>query len=131
MPRLPKPAFPALALAGAAGLAAVAAPPFASAAINSDLAIEAGQTFVLGGGQRGAFSVAGENTGPVAVTVLARGEAETVRVGTVAPGAGFRHDFARGEAALLRNTSDSEAARVKVRITGSTGNLGMGYVDNR
>lgn len=130
MPRLSQSVLPALALAGGVGCAAVAVPPVASAAINSNLAIEAGQTFVLGGGQRGAFSVAGENTGPVAVAVLARGAEETVRVGTVAPGAEFSHDFARGEAALLRNTSDSQAAQVKVRITGSTGDLGMGYVPN-
>jgi hypothetical protein len=130
MPAYFRSVLPALALTGvlasAAGLSAVAA----SAAINSNLAIEAGQTFVLGGGQRGAFSVKGENVGPVAVEVLARDGETRIPVGTVAPGAEFSHDFARGEAALLRNSSSSEAARVKVRITGSTGNLGMGYVPN-
>ncbi|MEQ8411395.1 MAG: hypothetical protein RIB52_07555 [Erythrobacter sp.] len=126
MPDLAKAVLSALALAGGAGLVAVAA----SAAINSNLAIEAGQTFVLGGGQRGAFSVSGENVGPVAVEVLARDGEERVSVGTVAPGVEFQHDFARGEAALLRNTSQEQGARVKVRITGSTGNLGMGYVPN-
>ena len=35
--------------------------------INSNLQIEAGQTFELGGGQEGAFTVTGRNTGPVAV----------------------------------------------------------------
>lgn len=118
--------LPGLALAGAA-LGAVAA----GAAINSNLSIEAGQTFVLGGGQRGAFAVKGANTGPVAVEVLARDGDTRTAIATVAPGAEFSHDFARGEAALLRNTSDAEAARVKVRITGSTGNLGMGHIDNR
>lgn len=126
MPAFTKFVLPALALSGAAGLTAFAA----RAAINSDLGIEAGQTFVLGGGQRGAFSVKGENVGPVAVEVLARDGETRIPVGTVAPGAQFRHDFARGEAALLRNTSDSEAAKVRVRITGSTGTLGMGYVPN-
>ena len=67
-------------------LAASALAVAASAAINSNLTIPAGETFALGGGQEGSFTVTGRNTGPVAVEVL------------------------------------------KLKITGDTAALGMGYV---
>jgi len=51
--------------------------------INSGLRIEAGQTFALGGGQRGGFTVSGRNTGTVAVVVLAKGEGAAVVKGRV------------------------------------------------
>lgn len=118
---------PILALAAAIGLAAAA-----NAAITSNLQIEAGETFVLGGGQKGSFTVAGRNTGSVPVEVLgkAEGAAVGVRRGIAAPGAMLDATFATGEAALLRNTSDSKSARLKLTITGDTASLGMGYVPN-
>lgn len=111
------------ALAAAAALGASAA----VAAINSNLYIEPAKTFVLGGGQRGAFTVSGENLGSVAVEVLARDDGADSVIATIAPGERFEQPFARGEGALLRNTSRSQQAHVKVRVTGSTGNLGMRY----
>ena len=132
---LTRPTFPRIPLAAALALAGVAAlgTPFAAtalAAINSNLSIEPAQTFILGGGQRGAFTVSGENTGPVAVEVLARDDTGDTAVATLAPGARFEQPFARGEGALLRNTSRTATAQVKVRVTGDTGNLGMRYTPN-
>ena len=74
--------------AGLLAFAIAGAVPVAAGTINSNLQIEAGKTFELGGGQEGAFIVTGRNTGPVSVEVLGKpeGGAAVVR-GTVAPGA--------------------------------------------
>lgn len=119
-----------LGLVAAIGVACAAVA--ASAAINSNLTIEAGQTFELGGGQEGSFTVTGRNTGPVAVEVLgkAEGAAAGVMRATVAPGASLEATFASGEMALLRNTSATREATLKLTITGDTASLGMGYVPN-
>jgi len=98
--------------------------------INSGLRIEAGQTFALGGGQRGSFTVSGRNTGPVAVVVLAKGESAAVVKGRVEPGARVDAAFGPGEMALLRNTSDTRTARLKLKISGDTAALGMTYSAN-
>jgi len=100
--------------------------------INSNLQIEAGETFELGGGQEGGFTVTGRNTGPVAVEVLgmAEGAAAGVSRGTVAPGGDVKASFAPGEMALLRNTSGSKTARLKLKISGDTASLGMSYSPN-
>lgn len=100
--------------------------------INSGLQIEAGQTFALGGGQEGSFTVTGRNTGPVAVLVFARaeGNAPPVAKGRVEPGAAVDARFASGEMALLRNTSATQTARMKLKIRGDTASLGMTYSAN-
>ncbi len=100
--------------------------------INSDLQIEAGQTFELGGGQEGSFTVTGRNSGPVAVLVFARaeGNAPPVAKGRVEPGAAVDTRFESGEMALLRNTSATQTARMKLKISGDTSSLGMGYSAN-
>lgn len=99
--------------------------------ITSGLQIEPGQTFELGGGQPGGFEVTGRNSGKVAVVVLGKlPGAQPVERGTVAPGGPVEARFAPGEQALLRNTSDSKTARMKLRITGDTAALGMTYSDN-
>ena len=106
--------------------------PVSSGTINSNLQIEAGKTFELGGGQEGAFTVTGRNTGAVAVEVLGRAEGSTqaqVR-GTVAPGGEVNASFGSGEMALLRNTSLTEMARLKLKISGDTSALGMSYSEN-
>ena len=116
----------AAALAGLAATTAVSA-----GEITSNLQIEAGQTFELGGGQRGGFTVTGRNTGPVAIVVLAKGAAAAAVVkGRVEPGASVDAAFGPGEQALLRNTSDARMARLKLRITGDTSALGMTYSAN-
>lgn len=109
------------------GIAAFAIAPIASAAISSNVYIDAQETFVLGGKQPGAFTVKGQNKGDVTVEVFASEEGENTLVATIAPGDRFKADFAQGEAAWLRNTSASARAHVRVRITGATSNLGMGY----
>ena len=99
--------------------------------INSNLQIEPGQTFELGGGQEGGFAVTGTNTGPVAVVVLSKAEgAAAMERGTVAPGGAVDAKIAPGEMALLRNTSGQKTARLKLKISGDTSSLGMGYADN-
>lgn len=116
-------AVAALALSGTAVSAGV---------ITSGLQIEAGQTFELGGGQKGSFTVTGRNTGPVAVVVygLAEGARAPVERGTVAPGGAVNAAFGSGEQALLRNTSSMETARLKLKISGDTSSLGMTYAAN-
>ena len=99
--------------------------------ITSGLQIEPGQTFELGGGQKGGFEVTGRNSGSVAVVVLGKlPGAQPVERGTVAPGGPVEARFAPGEQALLRNTSGSRTARMKLTITGDTAALGMTYSDN-
>jgi hypothetical protein len=113
----------ALTLAGAAATQA--------GEINSDLQIEPGQTFELGGGQPGGFTVKGRNSGTVVVAVLGkRPDGQSVERGTVAPGGAVDARFAPGEMALLRNTSDVETARLRLVISGDTSSLGMTYSPN-
>ncbi len=116
-----------------AGLAlAVLTVPAAAGQINSNLQIDPGQTFELGGGQKGGFTVTGRNTGPVAVAVYAQaegGETQALR-GTVEPGQSVEAAFGPGDMALLRNTSGKQMARLKLKITGDTSALGMTYSAN-
>lgn len=118
------------ALAAALSLGALGAAVQAGTT-SSNLQIEPGQTFELGGGQEGGFAVRGTNSGPVAVVVLGKreGAAAVVR-GTVAPEGTVNASFGPGEAALLRNTSGRETARLKLKISGDTSSLGMTYSGN-
>lgn len=100
--------------------------------LSSDLQIEAGQTFELGGSQDGGFAVTGRNTGSVAVLVLGKAEgAAAVAREVIAPGGAVGARFGPGEMALLRNTSRTQMARLKLKITGDTASLGMTYSANR
>jgi hypothetical protein len=114
-----------LATTGILGVAALAFT--ASAAISSNVYIKKNDAFLLGGTQPEAFKVSGTNTGPVAVQVLARYDGSDTEIATIAPGAKFKQDFAKSEIAILRNTSGTQTAIVKVRITGYTKGLGMRY----
>lgn len=116
-------------LAAAAALA-LAGTAVSAGEINSNLQIEAGKTFELGGGQPGGFTVTGRNTGPVAVVVLAKGEGAVVVKGRIEPGAQVDAAFGAGEMALLRNTSASRMARMKLVVRGDTSSLGMTYSAN-
>ena len=118
---------PAAIATATLGVVAALTATAAAAAINSNLYIEPAKTFVLGGGQPGAFTVSGENKGAVAVEILAQEDGSATFIARVAPGERFEQDFARGEAALLRNSSEREQAHVKVRVTGYTRSLGMRY----
>lgn len=111
---------------------AVLAAPVLAGSINSNLQIEPGQTFELGGGQEGGFTVTGRNSGPVAVVVLGQAPgAKAVERGIVAPGGDVDATFGPGEMALLRNTSARETAQLKLKISGDTSSLGMTYSANR
>jgi hypothetical protein len=116
-----------------AAIGLIIAAPAIGGTINSNLTIEPGKTFELGGGQKGGFTVAGRNSGSVAVEVLGRieGAAMPVTRGIVAPGGELNARFAAGEMALLRNTSASRSAKLKLKISGDTAGLGMSYSDNR
>ena len=121
---------PASVLAAALTLAALGAAVQAGT-INSNLQIDPGQTFELGGGQEGGFVVTGTNTGPVAVVVLSKADgAAAVERATVAPGGAVDAQIGAGEMALLRNTSSQKTARLKLKVTGDTSSLGMSYADN-
>ncbi len=112
------------------GLAVLVAPLMAGT-INSGLRIEPGQTFELGGGQEGGFTVTGRNSGPVAVVVLGQAPgAKPSERGTVAPGGDVKATFGPGEMALLRNTSAKEVAELSLKIRGDTSSLGMTYSAN-
>jgi hypothetical protein len=117
---------------GAATLAlGVLVAPGMAGTINSDLRIEPGKTFQLGGGQPGGFTVTGRNIGPVAVVVLGKTrDAKPAARSTVAPGGEVKARFSPGEQALLRNTSGTVEARLKLKVSGDTSSLGMTYSVN-
>ncbi|SFP97144.1 DoxX family protein [Hymenobacter arizonensis] len=94
--------------------------------IHSDLFIEPGKQFVLGGGQRGAFKVAAINKSKVAIEIKERplGGGIFGRA-TLAPGQKGVIRFAAGSTAVLLNPSTSRA-NLDVKITGDT-NLSMTY----
>lgn len=122
---------PATRLLAATLVAAGMTASLGAGTINSGLQIDPGQTFELGGGQEGGFTVTGRNTGPVAVVVLGQKPgAKPSERGTVAPGGEVKASFAPGEMALLRNTSKAETARLKLKISGDTSSLGMTYSAN-
>lgn len=129
-----RPSRSSIAKAAVVAVGAAAALGVASqalAAISSNVYIEPGATFVLGGAQPGDFAVRGQNRGDVTVEVYVRedganGPRDTL-ISTVEPGGRFDAGFVEGEGALLRNTSGDARAHVRVRITGTTRNLGMRY----
>lgn len=95
-------------------------------AINSNLQIEPGNQFVLGGGSRGAFVVDAHNVGPTTVTISQRAiSGQDTSVGTLAPGQTSQLRFPAGTAAVLQNDS-SDTARLQLKIQGDTA-LGMRY----
>ena len=93
--------------------------------IHSNLFIEPGKQFILGGDQRGAFKVAGKNIGTVPVEIRERpqGGGEFGKV-TLAPGQSGVLKFAAGSTAVLLNPSAVQA-NLDLTITGDTKRLGM------
>jgi hypothetical protein len=89
--------------------------------VYSDLFIEPGQQFVLGGGQPGVFQVAARNVGQAAVEVRERAADGTItNKGTLQPKRKTTLRFAAGSAAVLCNTTSTKA-NLNLRITGPTG----------
>lgn len=94
--------------------------------IRSQIEIDPGDQFVLGGNQRGAFSVELTNVGQGAVDVLeVDADGDTVWVARLVPGASASTWYRPGTAALLVNRS-KEPTAVQATIRGDT-NLGMVY----
>ena len=94
--------------------------------IHSNLFIEPGKQFILGGGQRGAFKVVGKNIGtvPVEIKERPRGGGIFGKV-TLAPGRRGTLRVAAGSTAVLLNPSAVQA-NLDLTITGDT-KLGMTY----
>ena len=94
--------------------------------IHSNLFIEPGKQFILGGDQRGAFKVAAKNVGSVPVEIRERPKGGGIfgKV-TLAPGQSGVLKFAAGSTAVLLNPSAIKA-NLDLTITGDT-KLGMTY----
>lgn len=89
--------------------------------VYSDLFIEPGQQFVLGGGQRGVFQVAARNVGEAAVQVQERtADGTSISKGTLQPKQKNTLRFAAGSAAVLRNATSTKA-NLNLRITSAAG----------
>jgi hypothetical protein len=107
--------------------------------LTSGLTIPAGETFNLGGEQRGDYNAEITNKGPVPVELYSTTTGQNfgddrisdtpVLVGTVEPGEWERFSAGANTPLLLRNTSDTRNAKLKVEIWGDT-NLSMSYTDN-
>ncbi|TGE29109.1 hypothetical protein [Hymenobacter metallicola] len=99
------------------------------ASLNSDLFIQPGKQFVLGGGQPGAFRVAARNVGKVAVEFKERPRGGGIfGRATLQPGQAATLRYMAGSTAVLLNGS-AQTANVKLRVTGDT-NLRMNYEPN-
>ena len=102
---------------------------WAGGSLKSDLLIEPGKQFALGGGQPGAFRVVARNTGKVPVEIKERPRGGGIfGKATLAPGQRATLRFLPGSTALLLNPSDQNA-RLDLHVTGDT-NLSMGYEAN-
>ena len=97
------------------------------AAFNSQTFIPPGQTFLLGGGQPGAFRVQGRNIGTVPVTIRSELNGAISFVATIAPGQSVDTQFQKGQMAQFENTSKKETARVSLRLTQDVSGLAMRY----
>lgn len=107
--------------------------------LTSGLTIPAGETFNLGGEQRGDYNAEITNKGSVAVELYSTNSGQNfgedrlsdtpVLIGTVEPGAWERFSAGAGTPLLLKNTSDTVDAKLKVEVWGDT-NLSMFYTDN-
>ena len=94
--------------------------------IHSNLFIEPGKQFILGGDQRGAFKVVAKNVGTVPVEIRERPlGGGTFGKATLAPGRSGVLKFAAGSTAVLLNPSGTKA-NLDLTITGDT-KLGMTY----
>ena len=93
--------------------------------LRSDLTIEPGKQFALGGGQRGFFKVVAKNKGTVPVEIRERLiGGSLVNKATLRPGQSGVLRFAAGSAAVLLNSSAANA-RLDLTVTGDYGNLRM------
>ena len=94
--------------------------------IHSNLFIEPGKQFILGGDQLGAFKITAKNVGSVPVEIRERPKGGgTFGKVTLQPGQSAVLKFAAGSTAVLLNPSATKA-NLDLTITGDT-KLGMTY----
>ena len=93
-------------------------------------ATDAGQAFRLGGGQAGAFTVRGTNSGAVLVVVFVDRNGTRDSITTVGPDQEIDATFPARSMAVFVNRSERQGASVSVKITGDVSSLGMGYEAN-
>lgn len=94
--------------------------------IRSQIEIDPGDQFVLGGSQRGAFMVDLLNVGAAPVDVVEVSPiGDSLLIARLVPGASASAAFQAGAAALIINRS-TLATAVQATIRGDT-NLGMDY----
>ncbi|RPD48386.1 hypothetical protein DNI29_07100 [Hymenobacter sediminis] len=97
--------------------------------LHSNLFIEPGKQFVLGGEQPGAFKVEARNVGKVPVEFKERPRGGGIfGRATLAPGQRATLRFLAGSSALLLNPS-AQTANLNLHVTGDT-RLSMGYEPN-
>jgi hypothetical protein len=86
--------------------------------LKSDLTIQPGKQFILGGNQDGAFTVNLRNVGNVSVTVTERKEkGDPESMGQFAPGEQKTLRFSRRTAVLINNAA-SQPARLFLVVSG-------------
>ena len=94
--------------------------------LHSQVGIEVGKQFELGGRQLLGFRVAAHNVGPVAIEIKERtSNGRVMSVGLLQPGQQTKAVFGMGSQAILVNLGQREA-KVDVDITNGSG-LGMRY----
>ena len=97
--------------------------------LHSDLFIEPGKQFALGGTQPGAFRVVARNVGSVPVEIKERPRGGGIfGKGKLAPGQRATLRFMAGSSALVLNPSNQQA-HLDITVSGDT-NLSMGYEVN-
>jgi hypothetical protein len=99
--------------------------------VTSRTSIDPGQAFRLGGGQLGAFTVRGSNSGAVPVVVFIDRNGARDSITTVAPGQKVDATFPARSMAVFVNRSDAQGASLTVHITGIVSSLAMGYEANK
>ena len=114
------------ALAIALLLPLLACSPTGLNGLRSQVRIEVGKQFELGGKQLLGFRVEADNTGPVAVEIKEKTTDGRIKLkGTLQPGQKTTASFGLGSKALLVNLGQREA-KIDVNISNGAG-LGMGY----
>ncbi len=118
-------------LAAVVALLVLAAPLLACSSsgfngLRSQVSIEVGKQFELGGKQLLGFRVEAHNVGPVAVEIKERtANGRVMSVGLLQPGQQTKAVFGMGSQAILVNLGPREA-KIDVNISNGAG-LGMGY----
>jgi hypothetical protein len=95
--------------------------------LNSTTWVPPGQTFLLGGGTVGDYTVSGTNSGQTDVEILSEQDGTTTTVARLKPGASISHTFTDGQLARFRNLSATDQAELTLVVKGQISSLGMRY----